>query len=120
LVANAHFLQKFIESFVQFRAMLCAFSIVGLLGILMAGIWSQTLPFITGQQTQAEYFAAFQGGEFNAEESLLVAEFLRQRVAPGDSLYIWGFRPEIYFLSDLYPATRFIFQFPLVGDWYPQ
>jgi hypothetical protein len=34
-------------------------------------------------------------------------------------LFIWGFRPEVYFLSGLNPASRFIFQFPLVGAWYP-
>jgi hypothetical protein len=54
-----------------------------------------------------------------ADESLKVADYLRARVAPGDSLFIWGFRPEVYYLSGLNPAARFIFQFPLVADWYP-
>jgi hypothetical protein len=45
---------------------------------------------------------------------------LTERTVPGGSLYIWGFRPEIYYLTGLNPATRFIFQFPLVADWYPQ
>ena len=66
------------------------------------------------------YYGRFQGGEYVADESLAVATYLRERTTPGDSLYIWGFRPEVYYLSRLNPPTRFIFQFPLVGAWYPE
>ncbi|MGV2437474.1 MAG UNVERIFIED_CONTAM: hypothetical protein LVT10_23355 [Anaerolineae bacterium] len=59
------------------------------------------------------------GGEYVASESVAMAQWLREHVPPTDTLYIWGFRPEIYYLSQLRPATRFIFQFPLVGAWYP-
>ncbi|NDJ63007.1 MAG: hypothetical protein GYB67_17945 [Chloroflexi bacterium] len=90
-----------------------------LLLILAAGIWPRVWPYLTGAQDQAAYYAGFVAGEFQADESLAVTDFLRARVVPGDSLYIWGFRPEIYYLSGLNPATRFIFQFPLVGAWYP-
>ncbi|HUN08834.1 MAG TPA: glycosyltransferase family 39 protein [Aggregatilineales bacterium] len=92
---------------------------VGLLAILVINLWGRAWPYITGQVDQRMYYQGFQAGEFVASESLEVAEYLRARVAPGDSLTIWGFRPEIYYLSGLNPATRFIFQFPLVGSWYP-
>ena len=91
-----------------------------LLLILAAGIWPTTWKYLTGQEDQVTYFGRFVAGEFVADESLKVAQLLRERVVSGDSLYIWGFRPEVYFLSGLNPATRFIFQFPLVGSWYPQ
>lgn len=88
--------------------------VTGLVIALIAGaairIWP---PVLSGE-------VAFVAGEFNAAESLRAADYLRQRTTPGDSLFIWGFRPEIYYLSDLNPATRYIFQFPLVGSWYPQ
>lgn len=87
--------------------------------IMAVVIGSQTLPYLTGQEDQATYYARFVGGEFRADESLQVVNVLRERVVPGDSLFIWGFRPEIYYLSGLNPATRFIFQFPLVAEWYP-
>jgi 4-amino-4-deoxy-L-arabinose transferase-like glycosyltransferase len=90
-----------------------------LLLILIAGIWPITWKYLTGQEDQTTYFGRFVAGEFVADESLKVAQLLRERVAQGDSLYIWGFRPEVYYLSGLNPATRFIFQFPLVGSWYP-
>ena len=93
---------------------------VVVVGILVLGIWPRALPYLTGEQDRATYYSRFQAGEFVADESLAVAQYLRERVTPGDSLFIWGFRPEVYYLSGLNPATRFIFQFPLVGTWYPE
>lgn len=88
--------------------------------IMAQGIWPQAWYYLSGREDQVAYYSRFQGGEFVADESLVMAEFLQERVAPGDSLYIWGFRPEVYYLSHLNPATRFIFNFPLIGEWYPQ
>lgn len=87
--------------------------------ILVVGIWPTTWKYLSEQEDQATYFGRFVAGEFVADESLKVAQLLHERVAVGDSLFIWGFRPEVYYLSGLNPATRFIFQFPLVGTWYP-
>jgi hypothetical protein len=89
------------------------------LTIQWQGIWPRAQYYLTGAEDQLAYFSRFQGGEFEAAESLAVSDYLRERVAPGDTLYIWGFRPEVYYLSQLRPATRFIFHFPLVADWYP-
>jgi hypothetical protein len=95
--------------------------IIGGVLIMLIGLntWGRAWPYLTGQIDQQTYYQGFQAGEFVASESLEVAEYLRARTTPGDSLTIWGFRPEIYYLSGLNPATRFIFQFPLVGSWYP-
>lgn len=82
-------------------------------------VWGKALPYLTGQIDRIAYDEGFVAGDVYAHESTLMAQFLRERVAPGDSLFIWGFRPEIYFLSGLNPAVRFIFQFPLIADWYP-
>lgn len=89
------------------------------IAMLINGVWRPTLPYLTGREDRATYYQRFQAGEFIAAESQQVIAFLRARVTPGDSLYIWGFRPEVYYLTGLKPPTRFIFQFPLVGDWYP-
>jgi 4-amino-4-deoxy-L-arabinose transferase-like glycosyltransferase len=87
--------------------------------LAMIAVWRLALPYFSGAQDRIAYFDQFQAGEFNAGESQRVIDYLRARTTPGDSLTIWGFRPEVYFLSGLNPATRFIFQFPLVGEWYP-
>jgi hypothetical protein len=98
---------------------LAAVAALVLLLIPALNTWPRAFPYLTGGESREAYYARFQAGEFVADESLRVAEYLRARVAPGDSLFIWGFRPEIYYLSQLNPAVRFIFQFPLVGTWYP-
>jgi hypothetical protein len=90
-----------------------------LLLIPVVNIYPRAWAYLTGQEDYNAYADRFVAGEFVAGESLRVADYLRARVVPGDSLYIWGFRPEIYYLTSLNPPTRFIFQFPLVGDWYP-
>jgi len=81
--------------------------------------WGTAFGYLSGREPAADYHARFVGGEVRADESQAVADYLRQRVAPNDTLYIWGFRPEVYYLTQTRPATRFIFQFPLVADWYP-
>lgn len=88
--------------------------------VLFNAVWLKAWPYLTGQEDQLAYFDRFQAGEVIAGESLRVAQYLRERNVPSDSLYIWGFRPEIYYMADLNPPTRFIFQFPLVADWYPE
>jgi Dolichyl-phosphate-mannose-protein mannosyltransferase len=94
-------------------------AILILFALMIVRIWPNAWPYLTGQESQVVYYGRFQAGEFIADESLQVANLLRERVLPGDSLYIWGFRPEVYYLSQLNPPTRFIFQFPLVAKWYP-
>lgn len=90
-----------------------------LLAALALSVWGRAWPLMSGQEDLPTYADRFVAGEFVAGESLRAADYLKARVLPGDSLYIWGFRPEIYFLSRLNPPTRFIFQFPLTAPWYP-
>jgi hypothetical protein len=94
---------------------LIAFVLVFLLGHFVI----PAMPYLTGQQSQLDYYAGFNAGHFRAQDSLAVAEYLKQRTAAQDTLFVWAFRAELYYLADLRPATRFIFQFPLVGEWYP-
>ncbi|NWF70845.1 MAG: glycosyltransferase family 39 protein [Chloroflexi bacterium] len=88
--------------------------------LLLRAVWLPALPYLSGQETQMAYYARFRGGEFLASESLQVVNYLQAHMARGDTLYIWGFRPEIYYLGGFRPATRFISQFPLVVSWYPR
>lgn len=88
--------------------------------ILAKDTWLRAWPYITGQQSQRVYYRQFQAGDLNAADSLRAARWLEERTSPGDSVYIWGFRPEVAFMAGLRPATRFQAQFALVGDRYPQ
>lgn len=89
-------------------------------GILAKDTWLRAWPYLTGQQGLRAYWDGFQAGDLNAADSLRMARWLEDRTERGDSVYIWGFRPEIAFMAGLRPATRFQAQFALVGDRYPQ
>ena len=39
------------------------------------------------------------------------------RTAPGDSLYVWGFEPVLYWLSERRPASRFIYNVAQRSTW---
>ncbi len=43
------------------------------------------------------------------------AGFIRREAKPGDTLFVWGYRPQIYALSGLPAATRFLDSQPLNG-----
>lgn len=91
----------------------------GALLILIANTWGPALPWLTGNATQSDYYENFVAGDLRAVESLDVVHYLQDRLAPGDSIFIYGFRPEVAFMGQWRPATRFQAQFPLVAPWYP-
>ena len=68
---------------------------------------------------ERDYLARFGGEQDNYVTNLEVAHYVAMRSKPDDRLFIWGFEPVIYVLSDRRPATRFIYSYPLVGAWYP-
>ena len=53
---------------------------------------------------------------FSADRS--VAELLRARLAPEETVFIWGFEPMIYDMAERRPATRFIYDVPQRVAWY--
>jgi len=48
-------------------------------------------------------------------DSRRAARLARQWSAPGDTLFVWGFRPELYVYTGLPAATRFLDSQPLTG-----
>lgn len=94
-----------------------------LLLILLKDTWIGAYPLLTGAQDLETYYNdqryRFQGNDFKPWESLRLMRYLERRTQPGDTLFVFGFRPEIYYLTELRPATRFQAQFPLVADWWP-
>jgi 4-amino-4-deoxy-L-arabinose transferase-like glycosyltransferase len=89
------------------------------LSYLFGRTWGTALPYLTQRQPPQIYYEQFVGGEFVASDSAELAAYLEARLPRESSLFVWGFRPELYYLTHTRPATRFIFQFPLVADWYP-
>ena len=85
-----------------------------------ADVWFPQWDYLNGAQSQQSYYDDFRGGEYLASESQQVVDYLRARTTAADTLFIYGFRAEVYYLTGLRPATRFIFNFPIVATWYPQ
>jgi hypothetical protein len=48
-------------------------------------------------------------------DSRAVAEFVRSQANAGDTLFVWGYRPEIYVYTGMPAATRFLDSQPLTG-----
>jgi hypothetical protein len=49
------------------------------------------------------------------QDSRRAAQLSRQWSAPGDTLFVWGFRPELYVYTGLPAATRYLDSQPLTG-----
>lgn len=81
--------------------------------------WGRSFEYIRGEVTRRDHFAQFQANDLKPVESLQVSEYLHARITPGDTLFVWGFRPEVTFMAGLRPATRYQAHFPLVAAWYP-
>lgn len=95
-------------------------AVVGLCVIVVKDTWLRAWPYLTGAEGQMAYYARFQANDLKPNESLRVVRYLQRRTTPGDTLYVWGFRPEVHYLTGLRPATRFQAQFPLASDYYPE
>lgn len=49
------------------------------------------------------------------QDSRAAARLLRDRVRPADTLFVWGYRPDIYAYTRMPAATRFLESQPLTG-----
>jgi 4-amino-4-deoxy-L-arabinose transferase-like glycosyltransferase len=92
--------------------------VIGLLGLIAVATWEDTYSYILGNQSRTEYYQQFRFGDsFLASESQEVSDYISDRVSDDNHLYIWGFRPEVYFMSDLDSPTRFFNNHPLAATW---
>lgn len=55
--------------------------------------------------------------DFNLGADREVAIWLKERTAPDDEIFIWGFEPAIYWLADRRSASRFIYNVPQRVLW---
>ncbi|WP_437645215.1 glycosyltransferase family 39 protein [Sorangium sp. So ce362] len=55
--------------------------------------------------------------DVNAAANRAVAAWLRERVAPGRPVFVWGFEPVVYDLADRPSATRYLYNVPQRAAW---
>ncbi|MGK3986094.1 glycosyltransferase family 39 protein [Sorangium sp. So ce136] len=58
--------------------------------------------------------------DVNAAANRAVAAWLRERVAPGRPVFVWGFEPVIYDLAERPLATRYLYNVPQRAAWAQQ
>lgn len=100
-------------------AVITAFLIIGILSVPVQSVWAPFWPYLTGNQTLIRYYENFQANDVKPAEDLRVVRYLERNTTRGDSIFIWGFRPQVAYMAGLRPATRYQAQFPLVAEWYP-
>lgn len=52
-------------------------------------------------------------------DQMRVIAHLRQKLKPGDGVFVWGSEPLIYFLTERLPATRFVSNLAILSPWSP-
>jgi len=111
------------------RNLLLALTMAALASYAVA-TWAQSavdsIALHTGRMTLAQFyggevepggyrerFGRYGFGDFSYWADDEVAAYVRERTAPGDRIFVWGFEPLIYFLADRRPASRFLMDHPL-------
>lgn len=102
--------------------------IVGLLAVLTAlgaAYWSflkWPVGYALGAVPRDSFQRAFDRygrGDFSLSADRKVAAFLKRHTPADAPTFIWGFEPLVYYLAERPPASRFIYNVPLVTEWSP-
>lgn len=80
-------------------------------------LWNVTKGTITFQEAyrDQEFDRVGTDKDFSSQADINVAEYLKVNTKLDEKIFIWGFEPSVYFLSERKNATRFIYNFPLYG-----
>lgn len=62
-------------------------------------------------------FGAYDRGDYSMKANLEVSDYIKDNSDPEDGIFVWGFEPSVYFLSERGCASRFIFNYPLYGEF---
>lgn len=56
-------------------------------------------------------------GGYNLDIVRRTADEVRNYAAPGEYLYVWGFEPALYSLSEMKPSSRYVYNVPQRAKW---
>ncbi len=71
-------------------------------------------PFSSREVLDSELYRV---SDYNLGADHRVAHAIRRFTAPGERVFVWGFEPVIYWLSNRPPASRFIYNVPQRAQW---
>ncbi|MGQ9681077.1 MAG: ArnT family glycosyltransferase [Anaerolineae bacterium] len=62
-------------------------------------------------------FGTLGSGDYCFQADRDVARYIESHTEPSERVFVWGFEPVIYFLAHRDCASRFIYNYPLYGDF---
>jgi hypothetical protein len=83
-----------------------------LIAVLVIGLFISTAVTLANVGEHGASIAA----ENQRDEAL--GSYIRDHAASGSTLFVWGNEPQLYYLADRSPATRFIYLLPLTTPGY--
>ncbi|MDI6892700.1 MAG: hypothetical protein QMD08_06950 [Actinomycetota bacterium] len=86
--------------------------------------YSRWFSYIRGDLSKRDYLGEYvSGGEFSYYPAHVTARYVAGRTDEEDCIFVWGYQPAVYFLSDRKNASRFIFNYPfltyILGEMIP-
>ena len=64
-------------------------------------------------------YGPYAEGPYSYLADVQVSDYLRARTTPGQRIYVFGYDPLIYLLTERPSASRFIYSLPLLSYWAP-
>jgi 4-amino-4-deoxy-L-arabinose transferase-like glycosyltransferase len=77
------------------------------IGLVRCHHRTAVLAYETATGTRTEWSANW-GMTKREQEAEVVSEYVRQRISPGDPLYIWGYAHDVYWRTGCRPASRYL------------
>jgi hypothetical protein len=87
------------------------------------GAYRMTLPVVFGDENDLRTFwegDRFSKPDFSTADNLALIDYLTRETLACDRVYIWGFEPGVYFMSQRRPVSRFVYNFPMFAAYYRQ
>jgi hypothetical protein len=76
---------------------------------------------LTGKRTLEENYLTGSYGTygygFSSRAIVEAGHYVNEMTRPEEEIFIWSFEPAVYFLAERDSASRFIFNYPLYGDF---
>ncbi|MGD9892195.1 MAG: ArnT family glycosyltransferase [Dehalococcoidia bacterium] len=85
--------------------------------------WQAFTTYWTDPDSRSTYydrFGLYGRGSFSYKASEEVSHYVAERTNPNDTIFVWGYDPLVYVLSDRESSSRFTSFLPLMSLWTPQ
>jgi hypothetical protein len=85
--------------------------------------WQAFTKYWTDPDSRSAYydrFGLYGKGSFSYKASEEVSRYVAERTNPSDTVFVWGYDPLLYVLSDRESPSRFTSFLPLMSLWTPQ